>query len=330
MTINQRLKQSELGVTRTEVKRAVRRGKRPTARWLIAVLSVILVIGVVVPVILRTRSTQPADSGQPIPYLGVYERSAPLSYAGVASFTATTRVRPDLVMYYSSWLESFQASFAATAYEHGATPVVQLNPSNVSLAAIAAGKYDDYLKAYAQAVLAYGHPVVLSFGHEMNGSWYSWGYNRTSPATFVAAWRHIVTLFREQGATKDTWLWTVNHIVTDGGIPSPRPWWPGSSYVTWVGIDGYYSSPSMTFDSLFGPTITAVRELTNNDPILIAETAATPAAIQPAKIADLFEGIRNYQLLGFVWFAVQPWTISGSAAIGAYRRGAEGYKRTSP
>jgi glycosyl hydrolase family 26 len=329
MTINQRPTQLELGVRQTEVRPAVQRDKRRTARWLIAVLSVILVIGVAVPVFLRTRSTQPVNSGQPVRYLGVYERSTPLSYAGVASFAATTKVRPDLVMYYSSWLEPFQASFAATAYEHGATPVVQINPSQISLAAIAAGQYDDYLDAYAQAVLAYGHPVIMSFGHEMNGSWYSWGYTRTSPATFVAAWRHVVTLFREQGATNATWLWTVNRIVTDGGIPSPGPWWPGSSYVTWVGIDGYYSNPSMTFASVFGPTIAAVRELTG-DPILIAETAAAPAAIQPAKIADLFEGIRTYGLLGFVWFGVQPWNLSGSAAIGAYRRGAEGYERTSP
>jgi len=329
MTINQRFTQLEPGVPQTEVEPAVRRVKRRTARWLIAALSVILVIGAAVPVYLRILSTQPANSGQPVRYLGVYERSAPLSYAGVASFTATTGVRPDLLMYYSSWTEPFQAGFAAAAYEHGATPVVQINPSRISLAAIAAGQYDHYLDAYAQEVLAYGHPVILSFGHEMNGSWYSWGYNRTSPETFVAAWRHIVTLFREQGATNVTWLWTVNIIVTDGGIPAPNPWWPGSSYVTWVGIDGYYSNPSMTFASLFGPTITAVRELTG-DPILIAETAVLPVVDQPAKIADLFAGLRTYGLLGFVWFAVQDWNISGSAAIGAYRRGAEGYKRNSP
>ena len=38
------------------------------------------------------------------------------------------------------------------------------------------------------------------------------------------------------------------------------------------------------------------------DPILITETAAAPAAGQPAKIADLFAGVRAYGLLGFVWF----------------------------
>ena len=71
--------------------------------------------------------------------------------------------------------------------------------------------------------------------------------------------------------------------------------------MNWVGIDGYYLKPSWQFAPLFGPTIGAVRALTN-DPILVAETGATAAAGQPAKIDDLFAGIRLYGLLGFVWF----------------------------
>ena len=59
-----------------------------------------------------------------------------------------------------------------------------------------------------------GRAVIIGFGHEMNGYWYSWGYRHTSPAVFVAAWRHIVTVFRQQGADNVTWLWTVNIIDT--------------------------------------------------------------------------------------------------------------------
>jgi hypothetical protein len=95
-------------------------------------------------------------------------------------------------------------------------------------------------------------------------------------------------------------VWTIN-IVHPKRIPAPAPWWPGSSYVTWVGVDGYYFKPSWTFASLFGPTIKAVRALTH-DPILIAETGVAPDADKPAKVTDLFAGIRAYGLLGFVWF----------------------------
>ncbi len=159
-----------------------------------------------------------------------------------------------------------------------------MEPGTVRLAAIASGRYDGYLSSYAEAVRAYRHPVILSFGHEMNGFWYPWGYGHTSPGVFVAAWRHIVRLFRAAGADNVTWLWTVNviHDAQHGRIPSPDPWWPGSSYVTWVGIDGYYFSPSGTFAPLFGPTIAAVRELTR-DPILVAETAAAPAPRSPPR-----------------------------------------------
>ena len=93
-----------------------------------------------------------------------------------------------------------------------------------SLASIAAGKYDGFLSKYASEVRTYRHPVILSFGHEMNGNWYSWGYRHTSPAVFVAAWRHIVTIFRAIGASNVTWLWTVNIMDTQHGrIPAPAP-----------------------------------------------------------------------------------------------------------
>ena len=145
-------------------------------------------------------------------YIGLYQPDAPASYAGVTAFTATTGIKPRLVSYYSGWFEPFQAGFARAAARHGAVPLVQINPTGISLPAIASGQYNAYLRSYAAAVRSYRHPVILSFGHEMNGDWYSWGYRHTSPAAFVAAWRHIVTLFRAHGARNVTWMWTVNAI----------------------------------------------------------------------------------------------------------------------
>jgi mannan endo-1,4-beta-mannosidase len=263
----------------------------------------------------------------PDSYIGVYPNGVPASYSGVTAFTSATGVKPSVVLYYSTWLEPFHAAFAISAAKHGAVPLVQINPY-AKLAAIAAGQYDSYLSAYAQAVRAYDHPVILSFGHEMNGYWYPWGYLHTSPAVFVAAWRHVVSLFRKVGARNVTWMWTVNTIHKRANVPSPARWWPGNSYVNWVGIDGYYNDPSLTFASLFGPTVAAVRGLTH-DPILIAETAVSPSAGQPAKIADLFAGVHLYGLLGFVWFdanRVEDWHLSSAAAISAFRRAARTYR----
>ena len=322
----------------------VRRRRRATLAAAVAAVGALVTIVLAFAVPDADRLTQGVPSAAPrhhsrlalttIPasYIGLYPEGAPNSYAGVRAFTTATGVKPNVILYYSGWLEPFQTSFASTAANAGAVPLVQMDPDGVSLAAIASGKYDGYLSAYAEAVRAYHRPVILGFGHEMNGYWYSWGYLHTSPAVFVAAWRHIVTLFRALGARNVTWLWTINTIHKRANVPSPRPWWPGSSYVTWVGIDGYYFNSSLTFAPLFGPTIAAVRVLTNK-PMLIAETAVAPAAGQLAKIADLFAGIRLYGLLGFVWFDsihVEDWRLSSRAAIAAFHRGAEMYHRAAP
>jgi mannan endo-1,4-beta-mannosidase len=274
------------------------------------------------------RAVLPA---RPDSYLGVYRAGVPESYAGVAAMSASTGVRPNVVMYYSGWQEPFRTAFARQAARHGAVPMVQVEPAGISLAAIAAGRYDGYLTDYAAQVRSYGHAVIIGFGHEMNGYWYSWGVRHARPAAFVAAWRHLVRVFRAAGATNVTWLWTVNIIDAKGGIPAPGRWWPGRSYVTWVGIDGYYYKPSWAFAPLFGPTIKAVRALTG-DPILISETGATAAAGKAAKITDVFGGVRAYGLLGFVWYdaqGVRDWRIDTPAAAAAFRRGAQGYHRAA-
>src|SRR5580704_6193956 len=311
---------------------------RKRLRWIVAA-SAAIVVAAGVGVTLSQRSAGhggalPVDlPTTPQSYLGVYTPGSPASYDGVTAFANATGARPDVVMYYSGWFVPFPAAFAATAAGNGAVPLVQMDPDGISVAGIAAGRYDGYLSSYAETVRAYRHPVIVSFGHEMNGSWYSWGYRRTSPATFVAAWRHIVTLFREFGAGNVTWLWTVNIInnTERGKIPSPAPWWPGSSYVTWVGIDGYYLKPDWQFAPLFGPTIASIHALTR-DPILIAETGATTIADQPAKIADVFAGIHAYGLLGLVWFDSTntiglDFTVGSSAAVAAFRTGASTFTR---
>ena len=108
----------------------------------------------------------------------------------------------------------------------------------------------------------------------------------------MAAWRHIVTLFRSQGADNVTWLWTIN--ADRPGTGPIASWWPGARYVSWVGIDGYYYRPSDTFTSVFGTTIDQVRNFTNK-PVLLSETAVGPRAGKLAKINNLFAGMKQVQ-----------------------------------
>jgi mannan endo-1,4-beta-mannosidase len=318
----------------------LRRSNRPRRSRLTAIIAAVGVVMIIVATFALYSVWRPAQVGHPEPqrlgltttpgsYIGLYSHGVPDSYAGVTAFTTATGIKPRVVVYYSGWQEPFQVAFAKTAANDGAVPLVQMNPTDTSIAAIAAGRYDAYLRTYADAVRAYRYPVILSFGHEMNGYWYSWGYTHTPPTVFVAAWRHIVTVFRTRGAQNVTWLWTINTINKATRVPSPGPWWPGTSYVNWVGIDGYFTNSSSVFSSVFGPTVVYVRTVTH-DPILISETSATPVASQPAKVADLFAGIHLYSLLGFVWFdSVDKvdWRLSSPAAIAAFRQGAETYRR---
>jgi hypothetical protein len=235
----------------------------------------------------------------PTAYLGVFEPGSPPGYGGIAAFARAAGRQPNLVCFYSGWAEPFNTSFAETLTEHGEIPFTQIDPTDASVSAIAAGTYDEYLRSYADSVRHFGHAVVIGFGHEMNAPWYSWGYQHLPASTFVAAWRHIVTLFRSEGADNVTWLWTLQADET--GTGPVASWWPGAQYVSWVGIDGYYYRPSDTFASVFGKTIDQVRAFTSK-PLLLSETAVGPGADQFAKIQDLFHGIAAYKLLGLVWF----------------------------
>jgi mannan endo-1,4-beta-mannosidase len=273
---------------------------------------------------------------RPASYLGVYARGTPHAYGSVARFATATGGRPNLVGYYSGWPEPFATSFAQTVRRHGAVPVLQMDPTYASVPEIAAGAYDHYLRAFADSVRDFGHAVVIGFGHEMNAPWYSWGYGHVKASTFVAAWRHIVSVFRANGADNVTWLWTINQdLKRTGPIAS---WWPGPRYVSWVGIDGYYYRPTDTFASVFGKTIAQVRAFTRK-PMLLSETAVGPSAGQAGKIRDLFAGMHEYQTLGLVWFDIaqhqgiyhQDWRVEDqAAAVTAFRAAASGLTLARP
>jgi Glycosyl hydrolase family 26 len=258
-------------------------------------------------------------------YLGVYEKGTPHTYQPVAEFARAIGKQPNLVGYYSGWGQRFATSFAQTVHRHGAVTILQMDPTGASISEIAAGNYDVYLRSYADSVRNFGQPIIIGFGHEMNARWYPWGYGHVPARVFVAAWRHIVTVFRRQGADNVTWLWTINaDFRTTGPIAN---WWPGSAYVTWVGIDGYYYRQTDTFASVFGKTIAQVRQFTGK-PVLLSETAVGQRAGQSTKIPGLFAGVHQYQTLGLVWFDIaqhdglyhQDWRIeSNPAATAAFR-----------
>jgi len=264
---------------------------------------------------------------------GVYEPDNPGSYGQVASFAAATGLHQDIAVYYSAWGKPFASAFAEQSHAQGTTVLVQLNPAHGEVGAVAAGRQDSYLRSYAEQIKRLRFNVIVSFGQEMNGNWYPWGQGYVSPASFISAWRRVVSVFRAAGASNVIWLWDVNSNFT-GGYPI-SPWWPGANYVTWVGVDGYYTRPQDTFASVFGSTITSIRALTSK-PVLIAETAVGPdsGAMRAAQVRGLFAGVKADHLLGLVWFDQkqddgsyhQDWHIEDDpAALAAFRAAVKGF-----
>ena len=268
----------------------------------------------------------------PDSYLGVYEPGEVGSYQPVSNFASQIGRNPNVLLYYSTITTPFQSIFAERAQQNGAVPLIQLNPGSASMQDVADGREDSYLKSFAEQLRSFGHPVILAFASEPDGTWYNWGYTHTSPSVWIAGWRHTVTVFRQAGADNVTWLWTVNAEL--GSATGPlSDWWPGSQYVTWVGIDGYYFQSNATFTSVFASTIHDIHAFTS-DPILISEVAIGPVA-GSSKIAGLVQGVENNNLLGFVWYDQkqtgsiyhQDWRLEDSpAAMAAFRTAVKTYK----
>lgn len=287
----------------------------------------------VLPRASSAASPQPAiRDASPMRYLGVFERGTPWTYQPVARFASVAGRKPNLAVYYSAWGEPFRARFATAAARAGAVVLVHLEPRQESMAAIASGGWDRYLRRFAAQVRHFGGPVVVSFAPEPNGKWYPWGWHHTYPADWVAAWRHVVRLFRRSGAVNVTWLWDVS---TENRATGPiHDWWPGPAYVDWVGVDGYYFSHADTFRKVIGRTVYRIRRFTSK-PILLSEVGIGPRAGKARKMPGLFAGVRNRHLLGLIWFDVaqhhglyhQDWRLEGDQpAIAAFRAGVRSWQ----
>jgi mannan endo-1,4-beta-mannosidase len=261
-------------------------------------------------------------------YLGVAVADAPTSMANYSSFVRASGTKPSIITEYLAFGYPFDSVGAANAYDAGAMLMVQWEPVGHSLTDIAAGDDDSYITTFAKTVRSVNLPVVISFGHEMNGGWYSWGSSDNSAASFVAAWRHIHDLFAKAGATNVIWLWDANVTYTDPDVPL-EPLYPGDSYVDWVGLTGYYHQDTsgggrITFDTLFTPSAQQIRTFTKK-PLLIAETAAAPGPLKAPEIRDLFTTITEHDdLIGAVWFNYDKsgenetdWTFNSDPAAAA-------------
>ncbi len=300
----------------------------PLARHLALALALALLLAVM-------PGTAAAADAPPVS-IGVNPPSEPLGPA-IDSYTQLAGAAPRIVMWYQSWSEPlFYDSQVRDVAARGATPMVTWSPelsggAGVPLADIAAGAQDDRVRAAAQLAAAWGKPLLVRFAHEMNlsSSPYGPGVNGNTPADFIAAWRHVVTVFRAAGATNVRWVWTPN--VDCGGRCPFEAFYPGDDWVDWVGLDGYnYSTvsgvPWMSIEQVFGPSYDSITRLTSK-PLMIAETSSAEAGGDKAAwIRHAFEEalpLRMPAVRAVIWFdrvKETDWRIDSSpSSLAAYR-----------
>ena len=166
-------------------------------------------------------------------------------------------------MFFTGWPASkspdFPKSQCDAIVSKGAAPHItwmpQVSGTTYPLDGIINGSWDSYIKGYAAQVKAWGKPLFIRYGHEMNGDWYTYGGAKNGggtttgfgdskkadgPERFIASYIHVWNIFKQEGVENVTWIWCPNN----GSSPAeswntPDAYYPGDDYVDWVGMDGY-------------------------------------------------------------------------------------------
>jgi hypothetical protein len=221
--------------------------------------------------------------------------------------------QPAIALSYKNWsIEPFYPPELDSVWKQGAISMVTWEPQTakgegIPLRDVVAGRYDRYIRRSAEAVAAWGKPIMLRFAQEMNGRWYPWGLgvNGNTASDFRQAWHHIFWIFRNHGASNVEWVWSPNEDA-GGGHPL-AVLYPGDEFVDWVGIDGFCWGGTIgwpSFTSIFGNTYDRIVKLTSK-PIVVAETAAgEEGGDKAAWIASALEkeAPRFPNVRGLVWF----------------------------
>ena len=230
--------------------------------------------------------------------LGVHNTNVPYNMIAQDQYVSTFGREPTISMGFQSWGPIDKAGFckscADTILDRGSTFQMtwasqdytkpNTEQPEYALKTIVRGDHDTYIRSYAHNIASWGRPIQLRFDPEMNGDWMAWGngVNGNTPADYVAAWKHVYSIFQQEGATNVEWVWSPNAkgpAVWPDNVPLSA-YYPGDAYVDWVALDGYNWGTSQSwskwhsFAEIFGPSYKEITALTNK-PLMIAETGSS-------------------------------------------------------
>jgi Glycosyl hydrolase family 26 len=160
--------------------------------------------------------------------------------SAVASFERTIGRKLAVNNFYTAWTARMPFAMAQWDLRHGTIPMISWAPARTDW--IAAGRYDSLIRARARQLKALHGPVMLRWFWEM-GTSENQRY-AISPASYVAAWRRIHAIFAQVGVTNVRWVWCPN--ISDFVRGNAAAYYPGNSYVNWIGADGYNWAPDVS------------------------------------------------------------------------------------
>jgi beta-mannanase len=231
--------------------------------------------------------TNPATTGV---FIGDSCVSPHNDYLCVAGYASTYRHSLSFYVSFTDWSTSL-ASFITSENMAGwqalnISPLITWDPISVKYTDVIAGKWDAYLTASALAAKSFNGTLFMRPFHEFNGKYTSYGLanegaDATADANFIAAWQHMVTIFRQQGVTNVRWVW----CYSNNSVPNEKqnPWndpvnaYPGDGYVDWVAFDAFNRGslqngiPWQTFDQLIEASYAKAIGISPDRPVMIAE-----------------------------------------------------------
>jgi hypothetical protein len=228
----------------------------------------------------------------------------------------------DVGHYYYKINESFPTWRERWHRDMGRIPVVSW--ASVSTSKIINGTYDAQIRARADDVKAFGSPILIRWFWEMDGARNA--SEAESPAKYIAAWRHIVGIFRDRNVDNAQFVWCPNADAFNRGTDDAEAWYPGDAWVDWLCADGYNWAPGRPGDSW--RSLAEIFEnfhkwaVPHDKPIMIGETGAQErkagekAAWFRQAARDLKTTLREVDILLF--FDSQPtvynWYVDSTAS----------------
>ncbi|PYL33001.1 MAG: beta-mannanase [Verrucomicrobia bacterium] len=189
-----------------------------------------------------------------------------------------------------------------------------------SVQKIIADEFDADLRAWARDAKNFGSAILIEWGTEPNGDWFSWngkwnGGPGEGPARYIAAYRHIVDLMRAEGADNLQWIWHVNWLdEPEKNWNRFENYFPGEDYCDWVALSAYGPTTPMTTDSTeslafkMREAYPRLVKLAPGKPIIIAEFGCdlhnrrvNAADWAKTALEDLFAS-RWPGVIGFCWW----------------------------